>query len=78
MTNISTIRISRATATKAFSDEPGITDQIDYMLEAIEMSMDDEAGVKVRTYANSHEITIEAPTNQLVDAANELARQKLI
>ena len=43
--------------------------RITTVLDEIECAMMDDGGVFVRAYADSMTITIEVPTNQLIDAA---------
>jgi len=43
--------------------------RITTVLDEIESALMDDGGVYVRAYADSMTITIEVPTNQLIDAA---------
>ncbi len=45
--------------------------RISVVLDEIECALMDDGGVYVRAYADSMTITIEVPTNQLIDAAAE-------
>ena len=52
--------------------------RITTVLDEIESALMDDGGVYVRAYADSMTITIEVPTNQLIDAATCLMDLDLI
>ncbi len=52
--------------------------RITTVLDEIEGALMDDGGVYVRAYADSMTITIEVPTNQLIDAATCLKDLDLI
>ena len=52
--------------------------RISTVLDEIESALMDDGGVYVRAYADSMTITIEVPTNQLVDATACLKDLQLI
>ncbi len=52
--------------------------RITTVLDEIECALMDDSGVYVRAYADSMTITIEVPTNQLIDAASCLKYLGLI
>ncbi len=52
--------------------------RITTVLDEIESALMDDGGVYVRAYADSMTITIEVPTNQLIDAATCLKDLDLI
>jgi len=52
--------------------------RISVVLDEIECALMDDGGVYVRAYADSMTITIEVPTNQLIDAASCLKDLSLI
>lgn len=67
--NTTTIRIARHTLLDAgFCDEPGTTDQNDYMVEAVKTELD-EAGIPTTVHMNSVEMEITVDNTQLADAA---------
>lgn len=52
--------------------------RISVVLDEIESALMDDGGVYIRAYADSMTITIEVPTNQLIDAASCLKDLGLI
>ncbi len=55
-----------------------VPSRITTVLDEIESALMDDGGVYVRAYADSMTITIEVPTNQLIDAATCLKDLDLI
>ena len=69
----STIRIAIRKLSEHFDPS-----RITTVLDEIESALMDDGGVYVRAYADSMTITIEVPTNQLIDAATCLKDLDLI
>ena len=70
---ITVIHIERSTMPKHFDQS-----RIQTVVDEIEMALLDEAGVYARVYANSVELTVKVPTNNLVDTVDTLKDLYLI